>query len=196
MGDEATAVKGGYYAAPQGPAPPNLQARPPGQAGPAPPVFSPDEEKRYQAWRATLPQRLQYEGDYDLRGFFRKNPNFSVSTPGQHMTDEFKLPNHETFSDESRYADQRHPGGHWNGDKFTPPPPAANGQTPIPPPDALVAGIRADRERRMGKLDLRGRLGASDPGGTIYLDDPFDHGSSPASAVTSATPRKRRRVAP
>jgi len=85
-------------------------------------TLSPSEEKRYQAWKATLPERLQYEGDYDLRGFYKKNPTFSVDTPGQHMTDEFKLPNHPTFSNESRYYNERtkHLGGHWEGDVFIP----------------------------------------------------------------------------
>jgi hypothetical protein len=84
--------------------------------------LSPSEERRYQAWKATLPERLQYEGDYDLRGFWKKNPTFSVDQPEQHMTDEFKLPNHKTFSNESRYYNDRtkHLGGHWEGDIFIP----------------------------------------------------------------------------
>ena len=84
--------------------------------------LSPSEESKYQAWKSTLPDRLKYEGDYDLRGFWKKNPNFSVDTPGQHMTDEFKLPNHPTFSDESRYYNEKtkHLGGHWEGDVYIP----------------------------------------------------------------------------
>ena len=76
----------------------------------------------YQRWRATLPKNLQYEGDYDLRGFYQKNPAFSVDQPGQHMTDEFKLPNHPTFSDESKYysPSTARLGGHWEGNVFIP----------------------------------------------------------------------------
>lgn len=84
--------------------------------------FGPTEEMAYQKWKASLPQNLQYEGDYDLRGFYKQNPGFSVSDPTQHMTDEFKLPNHPTFSNESRYytpATARM-GGHWQGDVFVP----------------------------------------------------------------------------
>lgn len=77
--------------------------------------LSSQEEAAYQAWKATLPERLRYEGDYDLRGFYRKNPAFSVDKPGEHMTDEFKLPNHPTFSNESRYYDDATKmfGGRW-----------------------------------------------------------------------------------
>lgn len=106
------------------------------QAGPSPPIgpqggplaamlgthLMPDEEASYQKWKGTLPKRLQYEGDYDLRGFYHQNPMFSVKTPGQHMTDEFKLPNHQTFSNESRYYNDetKKYGGHWEGDVYIP----------------------------------------------------------------------------
>lgn len=84
-------------------------------AGPTGTALSPEEEAKYQAWKATLPPRLQYEGDYDLRGFYKENPTFSVDQPGQHMTDKFKLPNHETFSNESMYYNDatKHLGGAW-----------------------------------------------------------------------------------
>lgn len=61
------------------------------------------EEEQYQTWRSNLPKNLQYEGDYDLRGFWKENPNFEVKTKDDHLTDKFKLPNHETFSNESKY---------------------------------------------------------------------------------------------
>jgi hypothetical protein len=84
--------------------------------------LSPAEETSYQRWKATLPERLQYEGDYDLRGFYKKNPGWSPDAPEAHMTDEFKLPNHKTFSDESRYYDAKtkHLGGHWEGNVYVP----------------------------------------------------------------------------
>lgn len=84
--------------------------------------LSPGEEAAYQKWRSSLPKNLQFEGDYDLRGFYRKNPRFTVDDPSQHMTDEFKLPNHPTFSDESRYYNEqtKHLGGHWEGDVYIP----------------------------------------------------------------------------
>lgn len=59
-------------------------------------------EATYQAWRSKLPQNLQYEGDYDLRGLWKENPNVKPS-PNVHFTDKYKLPNHPTFSNESKY---------------------------------------------------------------------------------------------
>ncbi len=78
-------------------------------------VLSPAEEIAYQKWRATMPARLQETRDYDLKGFWKKNPNFSLDAPGQHMTDEFKLPTHDTFSNESKYynPETARYGGRW-----------------------------------------------------------------------------------
>jgi len=94
-------------------------SRPGGE--PAPTRLAPSQEMIYQRWRASLPKELQFEGDYDLRGFFKENPNFSAK-PGEHMTDRFKLPNHPTFSNESKYYNDetKHLGGHWDGDVFIP----------------------------------------------------------------------------
>lgn len=80
------------------------------------------QEAGFQKWKSTLPARLQSENDYDLRGFYKNNPNWSPDSPDAHMTDEFKKPNHPTFSNESKYynpstADM---GGKWNGDVFLP----------------------------------------------------------------------------
>jgi hypothetical protein len=85
-------------------------------------ALSPKDETAYQEWKNTLPKRLQYEGDYDLKGFWKKNPKWSPDDPEAHMTDEFKLPNHPTFSDESRYFNEKtkHLAGHWNGNSYIP----------------------------------------------------------------------------
>lgn len=84
--------------------------------------LTPSEEKGFGAWRATLPPRLQSDADYDLRGFYKKNPTWSLDDPEAHMTDEFKLPNHPTFSNESKYynEDTAPYGGHWMGDVYVP----------------------------------------------------------------------------
>lgn len=55
--------------------------------------------------------------DYDLRGAFAAGE--TRGTNG-HMTDRFKKPNHETFSDESQYDKGDGKAGHWVGEKFTP----------------------------------------------------------------------------
>jgi len=73
----------------------------------------------YQTWRSKLPKNLQYEGDYDLRGFYKENPNFSAKE-GEHMTDKFKKPNHPTFSNESKYYREGMKAGKWEGDKYIP----------------------------------------------------------------------------
>ena len=60
------------------------------------------EEVKYQSWKSKLPKNLQWEGDYDLRGLWKENPN-AVPSPNLHFTDKYKLPNHPSFSDESIY---------------------------------------------------------------------------------------------
>ena len=59
--------------------------------------------------------------DYDYRGYFDKHGAVDLGK-GQHLTDEFKLPNHETFSKESRYAtgEAAKFAGSWQGEKYTP----------------------------------------------------------------------------
>jgi len=76
--------------------------------------LSPEKERLYQQWRAKLPKPLQYEGDYDLRGLWNENPNVKPS-PNLHFTDKYKLPNHPTFSNESKYFNEanKHMGGQW-----------------------------------------------------------------------------------
>jgi hypothetical protein len=57
-------------------------------------------------------------GDYDHRGAFAGG----AGREGGHMPDTYKKPNHETFSDESQYAEYGNPG-HWGANgSFVPPP--------------------------------------------------------------------------
>ena len=72
----------------------------------------PDEEALYQVWRSRLPLLLQGTADYDLRGAFR---GAAREATNGHLPDTWKKPNHMTFSSESQYADDRHPGGNWVG---------------------------------------------------------------------------------
>jgi len=71
------------------------------------------EEKEFQRWRNTLPISLQSDYDYDLRGFWKENPNFKIKNQDDHLTDKFKKPNHPTFSTESIYSTKDNPGGTW-----------------------------------------------------------------------------------
>lgn len=78
--------------------------------------LSADEEKKFEAW-AKDAGREGDVADYDLRGWWKKNG--SKNTQG-HLTDEFKKPNHPTFSKESRYNGvDGYEGGEWSGDDKT-----------------------------------------------------------------------------
>lgn len=81
-----------------------------------------EQESKYTAWKKGLPTNLQYEGDYDLRGFWKDNPTWNPNDPNSHMTDKYKLPNHPTFSDESMYFNPqtRNQAGHWNDNMYVP----------------------------------------------------------------------------
>ena len=50
--------------------------------------------------------------DYDMAAYIKKY-GAPDQSKGQHLTDEFKKPNHITFSDESIYHSDETPGGHW-----------------------------------------------------------------------------------
>jgi hypothetical protein len=50
--------------------------------------------------------------DYDYEGYVKKYGEPDQSK-GQHLTDEFKLPNHITFSRESIYSTPEKQGGEW-----------------------------------------------------------------------------------
>lgn len=69
---------------------------------------------QYEAWRSKLPKALQYEGDYDLKGLWLSDPNTKPSS-NMHFPDTYKLPNHPTFSNESRYfaPSNKDQAGHW-----------------------------------------------------------------------------------
>lgn len=107
---------------------------------PAPTELSHSQLKLFKQWKAKLPKNLQYEGDYDLKGFYKENPNF-IAAEGQHMTDKFKLPNHPTFSNESRYYDQTVPGagGYWKDDSYVP-----NPKIGAPIPKMMAGGGQMD----------------------------------------------------
>lgn len=117
-------------------------------------ALSPTEEKQFAAWKQQYAPR-DSGGDYDLRGAFKSG--FKPDANG-HWPDTYKKPNHPTFSDESVYAkgSDAARAGHWEGDRFTPPAPAAAREpapnpTPLPapfapPPDSLAAWQAAAAE--------------------------------------------------
>ncbi len=88
-------------------------------------ALSEAQEAQYQAWRATLPKPLQYEGDYDLRGYWLDPETVKEGVrDGTHFIDRYKKPNHPTFSVESRYATGRDArlAGTWRGEEYVPSP--------------------------------------------------------------------------
>jgi hypothetical protein len=67
----------------------------------------PQGEAAFQNWTQQQSQALgrnvaNDNYDYDLRGWWQANQGASMS--GAHLTDQFKKPNHPTFSDESQYS--------------------------------------------------------------------------------------------
>lgn len=80
--------------------------------------LSPDEEAQYQAWGA---QQAAQTGknpaldtyDYDMRGFWKSGGKFADNG---HAGDQFKKPNHPTFSTLSQYHGvDGAEGGTWGG---------------------------------------------------------------------------------
>lgn len=110
--------------------------------------LSPDEETVFQQWKQRYaPNDSGF--DYDFRGAFRAG---LTPGPNGHWSDQFKKPNHETFSVESIYA-SRHPklAGRWNGETFIPPaPPDATSYggvedvRELPSPDAVAMARQAE----------------------------------------------------
>lgn len=69
-------------------------------------ALSPQDEQAFQQWTqdqsAKTGRNVAGDSyDYDLRGWYQQNGPQDLT--GAHLTDEFKKPNHPTFSDQSRY---------------------------------------------------------------------------------------------
>lgn len=80
------------------------------------------DETAFQSW-ATENNKQGDLNNYDLRGWWKKN---GTTDERGHMTDEFKKPNHPTFSTGSQYHGvDEFEGGKWSGSeksgwKYTP----------------------------------------------------------------------------
>ena len=82
--------------------------------------LSSEDESKYQDWKKKYAPK-DSGSDYDLRGAFKAGVKPDPETG--HWPDTFKKPNHPTFSNESVYAKfAPEKAGHWEGDKFIPPP--------------------------------------------------------------------------
>lgn len=94
-----------------------------------------EDEKAFQKWRAKNVPKWDSGNDYDFRGAFKSGAMSDAKT--RHWTDEHKKPNHETFSNESKYAkDLPDLAGSWQGEKFTP---NANRAAGLAAYDAMMA---------------------------------------------------------
>ena len=70
-----------------------------------------EEKREYDIWAAKNPG-LSNKYDYDSQGFFKSG--IALSANG-HATDQYKKPNHPTFSDQSQYHGHqgKYFGGSW-----------------------------------------------------------------------------------
>lgn len=67
------------------------------------------KEAQFQKWLSKAGMAKDLE-NYDLRGFWKSN---GTAAPNGHLTDEYKKPNHPTFSEESIYSGPATTGGKW-----------------------------------------------------------------------------------
>lgn len=73
--------------------------------------LSPADEEKFQAAMKENPKLARDLADYDVRGWWKQG---AATAENGHGTDEFKKPNHPTFSDESKYHGvDGNQGGHW-----------------------------------------------------------------------------------
>ena len=99
--------------------------------------LTPKEEIAYQLAKANSPFANNIGYDYDLRGFWKQYGNLSPQATNGHLTDEYKLPWHETYSIQSRY---------YNGETYAINP---NGYTYLPDrldDDFIRNGLQPYRE--------------------------------------------------
>jgi len=94
----------------------------------------PSDPKGFDTWYKILSSVVGLDPDpdmllhsYDYKKYYNKYAKgrelkhiMEFTDGDQHFTDEFKLPSHPTFSDESIYSNETTKGGHWNGDRFQP----------------------------------------------------------------------------
>lgn len=69
-----------------------------------------ERQQAYQQWLNQLPSNLHSSYDYDIQGAFLGG----AKPEGGHLTDQYKKPNHMTFSVESQYSGRNGEiGGKW-----------------------------------------------------------------------------------
>jgi hypothetical protein len=153
------------------------------------------EETKYRSWLQKIGQTpgsgfavddTWTGSDYDYRGFFQKFGPVDVKK-GQHFTDEFKLPNHETFSKESRFATGKaaEHAGTWNGETFV-------------PAKVASAGVAEQAERYniiRQRADALNRAKAADPASYVATYSPNIQRAYDAYAESSDDPAAAQQYA-
>ncbi len=110
------------------------------------------DERMFRLWKNRVAPKDSGE-DYDFRGAFKAGLKPDPETA--HWPDTFKKPNHETFSDESQYADYE-PGraGRRDGENYTPP---GGGREPAP---WLTGYMLSDAAAKRAAFEDGARYGA------------------------------------
>ena len=71
----------------------------------------------FEEYYKTVPQDKNDTTSYSLREAFKELPYSQMkefaNNPNAHLGDTYKLPNHPTFSNESKYSNEKTPGGEW-----------------------------------------------------------------------------------
>lgn len=158
-----------------------------------------EDEPKFKEWKAQYAPK-DSGADYDLRGAFRAGLKPDAKTG--HWPDTYKKPNHPTFSDESIYAAAGNPG-HWKGDKFVPPAPAAPAEKRGSAISRVTARVRKmsddanpyDSSKtydnsmfRSNKADLDAAIGArvaADSAVKMDPTNPYDKAGKPSDAVSN-----------
>lgn len=81
----------------------------PDQTGSYNTPLEPEKEAEFQKWMEVNPKAQGDMADYDVRGAWKAG---KIPASG-HGPDDWKKPNHPTFSDESIYHGPATPGGKW-----------------------------------------------------------------------------------
>ncbi len=130
--------------------------------------LSPQEEAEFQKWKAKhAPSDSGY--DYDLRGAFKDG--FTPDERG-HWPDKHKKPNHPTFSNESKFAEQyAEYAGSWKGEEFTP------GSKSFEEEEAKYLGIPRDFQHALDTATAESwgkKLNSAPPNQKAALLEAFD----------------------
>ena len=94
--------------------------------------LTPDEQKQFDIWandmraKGAINPNDKFQ-DYDMQGYWKNevlnNTDLANGNAEAHFTDKYKMPNHETFSNESIYAtgDNAKYAGHWDNNNYVTP---------------------------------------------------------------------------